>query len=86
MATTQKANATRGAYRVCKGKFYVNDEKVAVNHRILKIGLLAAGLDADEACGPLSDEDARRILHMERSWLLAGLSAELRRSQPGRAA
>ena len=79
--TTSKAK-----YRVCKGKLYVNDEKVPVNHRILKIGLLAAGLDAVEACGTISVEDAQRILHMERAWLLAGLTEELRRSQPGRAA
>jgi hypothetical protein len=86
MATTRQDLAARPAYRVCKGKLFVNDEKVPVNHRILKIGLLAAGMDVEEACGPLSEEDAERILHMERSWLLAGLTAELRRNQPGRAA
>ena len=86
MATTRRDLAARPEYRVCKGNLFVNDEKVPVNHRILKIGLLAAGLDADEACGPLSKEDAERILHMERSWLLAGLTEELRRNTPGRAA
>ena len=43
-------------------------------------------MDADEACGRLGEADAERILHMERSWLLAGLTAELRRHQSGRAA
>lgn len=86
MATTRRDLTARPAYRVCKGKLFVNDEKVPVNHRILKIGLLAAGMDAAEACGPLSEEDAERILHMERSWLLSGLAEELRRNPPGRAA
>lgn len=86
MATTRRDLATRPVYRVCKGKLFVNDETIPVNHRILKIGLLAAGMDAAEACGPLTDEDAERILHMERAWLLAGLTAELRRHLPGRAA
>lgn len=73
MGTTQ-----RPAYRVCGGRLFVNDEEVPVNHRILKIGLAAAGLEKD-ACAALFEDDARRILHMERSWLLAGLAAELGR-------
>ena len=69
---------TRKAYRVCGGRLFVNDEAVPVNHRILKIGLAAAGLEKD-ACAPLFEAEAKRILHMERAWLLAGLAAELGR-------
>ena len=66
-------------YRVCKGEFFVNDERVAVNGKVLKIGLAAAGLDW-AACGSLEERDARRILHLERALLLSGLTQELRRA------
>lgn len=69
---------TRRAYRVCGGRLFVNDEAVPVNHRILKIGLAAAGLEPQD-CAPLLEAEAKRILHMERAWLLAGLTAELGR-------
>ena len=71
----------RMSYRVCRGGLFLNDEPVPVHRRILKIGLVAAGMGED-ACEPLSDRDARRILHLERSLLIAGLAEELR----GRAA
>lgn len=83
---TRTTTATPAAYHVCRGRFFVNDEKVPVNSRILRIGLIAAGLDADSVCGPISEQDARRILHMERAWLIAGLTQELHRNPPGRAA
>ena len=87
METTRRtANDAPAAYHVCRGRFFINDEKVPVNPRILRIGLVAAGLDGDEACGPITEQDARRILHMERAWLLAGLTRELHRNPPGRAA
>ena len=86
MNTTRRFAKAPAEYRVCHGRLFVNEEIVPVNHRILKIGLLAAGLTGDEACEPISEETARRILHMERSWLLAGLTAELRRTTPGRTA
>ena len=66
-------------YRVCKGEFFVNDERIPVNGKVLKIGLAAAGLEA-AACGSLGERDARRILHLERSLLLSGLALELRRA------
>jgi hypothetical protein len=66
-------------YRVCKGTFLVNGERIPVNGKVLKIGLAAAGLD-EAACGPLGERDARRILHLERSLLLSGLTRELRRA------
>lgn len=73
-------------YRVCHGELFVNDERVPVHGRVLKIGLAAAGLGSD-ACGPLGEREARRILHLERSLLLAGLARELRRViAPDRAA
>ncbi len=76
----------KGEYRVCKGDLYVNGERVPVHRRVVKIGLAAAGLEKD-ACEPLSDRAARRILHLERSLLVAGLAEELRRVLgPGRAA
>jgi hypothetical protein len=67
------------AYRVCHGKFFVNDEPLPINGKVLKIGLAAAGLEAT-ACGSLGEREARRILHLERSLLLSGLAQELRRS------
>lgn len=67
----------RTDYRVCKGTLLVNDEPVPVNGKVLKIGLAAAGLDPS-ACGPLGEREARRILHLERSLLLSGLTRELR--------
>ncbi len=73
-------------YRVCEGDLLVNGERIPAHRRILKIGLIAAGVDAG-ACGPLSETAARRILHLERSLLLARLGEELRRSlETGRAA
>lgn len=66
-------------YRVCKGSFFVNDERIPVNGKVLKIGLAAAGLEP-AACGSLKERDARRILHLERALLLSGLILELRRS------
>ena len=66
-------------YRVCQGAFFVNGERIPVNGRVLKIGLAAAGLEA-VACGNLGEREARRILHLERSLLLAGLAQELRRT------
>jgi len=66
-------------YRVCKGEFFVNDERIPVNGKVLKIGLAAAGLDS-AACGSLGERDARRILHLERALLLSGLTQELRRA------
>jgi hypothetical protein len=73
-------------YRVCEGSLFVNGERVPVHRRILKIGLAAAGLETD-ACKPLSDHAARRILHLERSLLVAELTDEIRRALgPGRAA
>jgi hypothetical protein len=86
MQKTQPAAATPAAYRVCEGKFFVNDERIPVHPRILRIGIVAAGLDAEHACAPIGERDARRILHMERAWLLTGLALELRRTPPGRAA
>ena len=79
-------NTTHGEYRVCHGKLFVNDEYVPVTHRVLKIGLMAAGMTGDEPCEPISEAAARRIFHMERAFLLAGLAEELRRDTPGRAA
>jgi hypothetical protein len=64
-------------YRVCKGEFFVNDERIPVNGKVLKIGLAAAGLDSG-ACGTLGERDARRILRLERALLLSGLTRELR--------
>ncbi len=73
-------------YRVCRGALFVNDERVPVNGRILKIGLVAAGLEPS-ACDRLDEKEARRILHLERSFLLSGLARELRRAfAPDRAA
>lgn len=66
-------------YRVCKGAFFVNDERIPVNGKVLKIGLAAAGLEP-AACGSLGERDARRILHLERALLLSGLTRELRRA------
>lgn len=66
-------------YRVCQGEFFVNDERIPVNGKVLKIGLAAAGLDS-AACGTLGERDARRILHLERALLLSGLTRELRRA------
>lgn len=86
MRTTNRATRKAAAYHVCGGRFFVNDEKIPVNPRILRIGLAAAGLDGDDPCGPISEHDARRILHMERAWLLDGLTRELHRNPPGRAA
>lgn len=86
MQTTRRFKKAGAAYRVCHGRLFVNDEPVPVNHRILKIGLLAAGLDGDDPCGTIAEADAERILHMERSWLLNGLAEELRRGTPERAA
>ncbi len=86
MQKIQQAAATPAAYHVCEGKFFVNDERVPVHPRILRIGLAAAGLEAEKACAPIGERDARRILHMERAWLLSGLAMELRRTPPGRAA
>ena len=83
--TTRRFGKSRAEYRVCHGRLFVNDEYVPVNHRVLKIGLTAAGLSGDEPCEPISEETAQRILHMERNFLLAGLAAELRRGT-GRAA
>jgi hypothetical protein len=74
------------AYRVCYGRLFVNDEPVPVNHRILRIGLVAAGLEEQEPCSDLAEEAAARILHMERAYLLAGLTQELRRGFSGQAA
>ena len=75
-----------GGYRVCGGDLFVNDERVPVHRRILKIGLAAAGLETD-ACETLSERAARRILHLERSLLVSGLAEELRRALgTGRAA
>lgn len=85
MNTTRRLTKTP-AYHVCGGGFFVNDEKVPINPRILKIGLAAAGIAGDDPCGPITEQDARRILHMERAWLLAGLTRELVRHTPGRAA
>jgi hypothetical protein len=86
MNTTRRYAKTPADYRVCHGKLFVNEEYVPVNHRVLKIGLTAAGLSGAEPCEPISEEAARRILHMERAFLLAGLTAELRGGNPGRAA
>ena len=66
-------------YRVCRGGFFVNGELVPVHRRVLRIGLAAAGLQED-ACEPLSDRAAGRILQLERSLLIAGLAEELRRA------
>lgn len=66
-------------YRVCQGEFFVNDERIPVNGKVLKIGLAAAGLDSG-ACSALRERDARRILHLERALLLSGLTRELRRA------
>jgi hypothetical protein len=65
-------------YRVCKGHLFVNGERVPVNRRVLKIGLAAAGLEA-EACETLNDREARRILHLERSLLVSSLAEEIGR-------
>lgn len=73
-------------FRVCRGTLFVNDEVVPVTRRIVRIGLAAAGLDADDACGPISADAARRILHMERAFLLDNLKNELRRGLTGHAA
>lgn len=86
MHTTRRDARARADYQVCGGRLFVNEEPVPVNHRILKIGLIAAGVSGDEPCGGISEEAARRILHMERAYSLAGLAAELRRDTPGRAA
>lgn len=86
MTTTRRTAKARAAYRICNGRLFVNEEHIPVNHRVLKIGLLAAGLDGPDPCGDLSETAARRILHMERNFLLAGLTEELRRSGPGQAA
>ena len=73
-------------FKACRGDLYLNGERVPVRRRIVKIGLAAAGMDAG-ACEPLSERDARRILQLERSLLLAGLTEEIRRVlDTGRAA
>lgn len=76
----------RAAYRVSRGRLFVNDEHVPVNPRILRIGLVAAGLGADGEIGTLSEEAAGRILHMERAYLLSELGRAIRSNLPGRAA
>lgn len=80
------SSRTAGEFKACRGDLFVNGERVPVHRRILRIGLAAAGVDAG-ACEALSERDARRILQLERSLLLAGLADELRRAlDPGRAA
>ena len=69
----------KSEYRVCKGEFFVNEERIPVNGKVLKIALAAAGLEP-AACGSLGERDARRILHLERALLLSGLTQELRRA------
>jgi len=71
------AENIESTYRVCRGGLFVNGERIPVHRRALKIGLVAAGLDTD-ACEDLSDRTARRILHLERSILIAQLTEELR--------
>lgn len=69
-------------YRVCGGRFFVNGEPVPMDPRVLKIGVIAAGLDVGDPCVALSDHAARLILHMERSAMLAELADVLRDPPP----
>lgn len=77
--------AERTAYRLCRGRLFVNDEPVPLDRRVLNVGLAAAGL-APDSCGFLSERDMDRILHLERTYPLARLAEALRAEPPGRAA
>ena len=84
MGTQRTVKKSPAQYRICGGQFFVNGDPVQLSRRILKIGAVAAGLDADDPCGTIPEGTARLILHMERNLLLAGLTEQLRDN--GRAA
>ncbi len=79
MTRVRRRKSELETFRVCGGKFFVERQPVAVHDRVLKIGLLAAGLDAATLCGEVGPAVGRRILHMERSLLMADLEAQLKR-------
>jgi len=86
MGTQRAVTRNPATYRVCGGQFFVNGDPVPLSRRILKIGAVAAGLDAMDPCGPIPEGTARLILHMERTMLLDGLTKALGGGHPGRAA